>query len=244
MEILLILQKIREGENCFRFKENFLDPERLEKLKNFTKSLRIKVQNSNVIPKGTIIDITPLGLTFTKRKIQDGVVYFANKRKTFPKRDVTADFVIPTITVPETREPHFLIYFSLDTEKFVLRDLGVGNGTFIKVEETYSIADNSLINVGDSYILMMILKKNSKDSLPSLCMKIYSGTRIGELMYFYAQECYVREVYIGRGKDCQVQIDDTMISNHQATVFFSSQKGWMLVDGDLSTQRPSTNGTW
>ena len=35
-----------------------------------------------------------------------------------------------------------------------------------------------------------------------------------------------------------------MLSKVQCTIFYTSVSGWMLVDGDLSHSRASTNGTW
>jgi len=42
--------------------------------------------------------------------------------------------------------------------------------------------------------------------------------------------------------DCEVNIDDPLLSKHQATIIFDSSLGWLLSDGDEGNK--STNGTW
>ena len=209
-----------------------------------TQMLKIKVQNSSTLKSGTILEITPQGLQDSKRLANDGITYFGYKRKSIPNGPITSDFVIPSVANQQDRETQFLIYFNPDFKAYFLRDLGKGGGTYIKVADTLTLAENQLLNMGDSYLVINILKKSINDPYPTLATKLYSGTRIGEVRYFYAQECYVKEIYIGRAGNCQIYIEDNLISTHQATIFYSSSKGWMLVDGDLTTQRPSTNGTW
>lgn len=239
-EILGILQKLRESEA--RIHGNSMKSmSTITNLKAFSRFLRIKVQNSSTLPKSLVLNISSFGLENTKRLAQDGIVYFGSKRKSSPKGQVTSDFVIPINT--STRFPQFAIYFHPQKCAFFLKDLGQGFGTFVKLSSTLVLENNQLLNMGDSFLIVNIFKKLPEDSFPTLCLKIYSGVKIGEVKYFYAPEHDVKEIYIGRGKECQVSIDDVMISNKQSTIFFSL-KGWMLVDGDLSVQRPSTNGTW
>ncbi len=48
---------------------------------------------------------------------------------------------------------HFQIYFNPDIMKYYLKDLGNGFGTFIKIQSETLLKDNSLINIGDSYLV-------------------------------------------------------------------------------------------
>ena len=48
---------------------------------------------------------------------------------------------------------HFQIHFNTNLMKYYLKDLGNGFGTFIKIQSETLLKDNSLINIGDSYIV-------------------------------------------------------------------------------------------
>lgn len=48
---------------------------------------------------------------------------------------------------------HFQIHFNTETMKYYIKDLGNGFGTFIKLQSDCLLKDNSLINIGDSYIV-------------------------------------------------------------------------------------------
>jgi len=106
------------------------------------------------------------------------------------------------------------------------------------------LTEHHLVNIGESYLYLSVMQEKDKNKEPGLCVKVYSELRIGELQYFYPENCYVNEIYIGRGKDCMIVLTDHLVSSHQLTIFYSRPKGWVLVDGDLSNHRPSTNGTW
>ena len=57
--------------------------------------------------------------------------------------------------------------------------------------------------------------------------------------YFNASSETIR---IGRLNNCEVQIEDSLLSKYQATIRFYEEKGWILEDGFES--KLSTNGTW
>lgn len=44
----------------------------------------------------------------------------------------------------------------------MLRDLGVGSGTFLKVDDASELVDNHMINIGDTYILVNLLFDNKR----------------------------------------------------------------------------------
>jgi hypothetical protein len=48
---------------------------------------------------------------------------------------------------------HFQIGFNPEFLKYYLKDLGNGFGTFVKIQSETILRDNSLINIGDSYIV-------------------------------------------------------------------------------------------
>ena len=71
------------------------------------------------------------------------------------------DFVIPTKN-PEEKEKHrgrqFQIYYDMDTQKYKIKDLGVGYGAFVKLTRPLILRDNFLLNMGESYIVANLLK--------------------------------------------------------------------------------------
>jgi hypothetical protein len=133
-----------------------------------------------------------------------------------------------------------VIFFNFGS--FFLKDLG--SGTFIRLQEALTVEGSLLVSVGESFVLFSLLLREKHEKFPSLSVKVYSGLKIGEVKYFDAEDWDIKEVYLGRGRDCQVVLEDCLVSTHQATLFFSRISGWMVVDGDLAQQKPSTNGTW
>ncbi len=49
-------------------------------------------------------------------------------------------------------------------------------------------------------------------------------------------------IQIGRKSDCDIFIDENLLSKYQCNVEFTQTNGWILRDG--KDKRPSTNGTW
>lgn len=88
---------------------------------------------------------------------------------------------------------HFQIYYNPDFMKYYLKDLGNGFGTFIKLQTENLLKDNSLINIGDSYIVctlgleddteytgsdhnIKLSVQGNKDYSNMLNVKIFSGS--------------------------------------------------------------------
>lgn len=178
------------------------------------------------------------------RDANDGITYFGCKKKDKPNGKAVCDFVIhldDKDLAKTLRGPHFMIHYNPNSDSYYLRDLAVGSGVYAKIDYTLALKKQYVINFGESHLLVSVIASNP---YPRLCVKVYGGKSAGELIFFEAHEYHVNQVFIGRDPECQVCIDDVLISKKQATVFYSQIKGWMLVDGDLQTQRPSTNGTW
>ncbi|CAG9328794.1 unnamed protein product [Blepharisma stoltei] len=223
-------------------------PARLEKLLSVAKQgklLRLKVKSSLILPRNSVINITPLKYELSGRTSSDGVTYFGCKKKDRHKGKIVCDFIIPYNDKQlnnSLRNPHFMIHYNPFADSYYIRDLGIGSGVYAKIDYTLALLRRQyIVNFGESHLLISVIPSNP---YPRLCLKVYGGKSAGELMFFEAHEYHVNQVFIGRDRDCNVCIDDALISKKQATVFYSQIKGWMLVDGDLQTQRPSTNGTW
>ena len=129
----------------------------------------------------------------------------------------------------------------MPSDDYYIRDSDNTNGTFLKIDETVSLKDNHLIQIGESFLVVNMLKTRL---LPRLRLKLFGGPCTGEVYNFDAYECTTRIVTIGRASDCDVRIEDTLLSKLQASIFFDESKGWVIVDGDLTKHKMSTNGTW
>jgi hypothetical protein len=125
-------------------------------------------------------------------------------------------------------------------------DLGVGYGTFYKIEDDVIIKENSIINIGESYLLFTFQKKNvdnenDEDEIneDDLYLKIYSNEKEYEPMII---PCSDRIYQVGRSDMCDVYIKDQMLSRTHCILFYIDNN-WYIKDGN-GNGNESTNGTW
>lgn len=52
----------------------------------------------------------------------------------------------------------FQIAFDLDSNSYKIKDLGIGYGVFVKLQQNLVLKDNFLINMGESYIVANLLQ--------------------------------------------------------------------------------------
>lgn len=86
---------------------------------------------------------------------------------------------------------HFQIQYKLSERKFYIKDLGKGFGAFMKIKNSYQLFTDSLINIGDTYIVVSIGEEETNNSnndnnedrntcitnvSMNLNLKIFSGT--------------------------------------------------------------------
>ena len=86
------------------------------------------------------------------------------------------------------------------------------------------------------------LDVQSNDDSVKLKLKIFGGPSAGEI-YYYKQDFTGKRIIIGRTPDCDIRINDKLLSKNQASIkFLPDQSNWELTDG--ANNKPSTNGTW
>mmetsp|Transcript_39541 Transcript_39541/g.29204 ORF Transcript_39541/g.29204 Transcript_39541/m.29204 type:complete len:212 (+) Transcript_39541:510-1145(+) len=163
------------------------------------------------------------------------------------EKEVVNDFVIPTKS-EEEKEKHrgrqFQIYFDAESSTYRIKDLGIGYGAFVKLQEPIALRDNFLLNMGESYIVANLLKPAEEAlmgrGIQRLRLKIFSVSKADQPDVFCCQN-EDQEIIIGRTPNCDIRIEDKLLSKAQATVKY--EKGeWVLTDGFEG--RESTNGTW
>ena len=57
----------------------------------------------------------------------------------------------------------FKIFYDNEKSLYYLMDLGQGYGTFYKIVEETIIIDNTIINIGESYLIFSFKKNNEND---------------------------------------------------------------------------------
>lgn len=142
-----------------------------------------------------MLKINSLGLENSCRGKKDGFTYFGFQED---MQNPSIDYLIR----PKDQDydgryigRHFQIYYNPDFMKYYIKDLGNGFGTFIKLQTESLLKDNSLINIGDSYIVCTLgveeeteytgsdyniklssLGNNNKEHSNLLNIKIFSGS--------------------------------------------------------------------
>ena len=214
---------------------NLLGMQGFENAVHHSSVLCLKVLSSSSLPKDSVVRITARGYEYSLRNAKDGNTFFGCKKRL--KGSVVNDFVVPIddpAVAEQQRGQHFVIYFDLTTEKYVIRDLAMGFGTFVRLDTPLVLKDNCLVNVGDSFLLINL------ESECRIKLTLFGTPSNGDV--FNYEPCDAT-IFIGRMEKCQVHISDPLISTVQASLY-CEQGNWILEDGDVSLDRRSTNATW
>ena len=150
-----------------------------------------------------------------------------------------------TNSTEKNKNIFFKINYNFDHNLYYLIDMKVGYGTFYKIEEKTIIFENSIINIGESYLVFSFNKANNLEgdanlSEDDLFLKIYSSE--GEYNPMIIQSCGDKIYKLGRTEKCDVVIRDKMLSRVHCILFFLDNN-WYIQDGNEDGNE-STNGTW
>lgn len=229
-----ILEKLINPNTSFLHSEPRLT--KLNSIPPSSKELRLKVKNSPQLAKNLVININYKGYMDSSTA---GVVYFGNKRKSSKHGDRVCDFIIPCDSSSYGRM--FVIYYCPDSDNYFIRDLGAGPGVYLKLDYSFKLTSDILVKIGESLLYFKIVV--GSNSYPNLLLTVFSNGN-SKSYCFYAQEQHISPIRIGRANDCDICINDMLLSKYQASILYSHNQGWMLIDGNLIRQRPSTNGAW
>jgi hypothetical protein len=235
------LQKLKQASIITDFSE-LCSQQRVAKLQELSSPiLELSIKNQRLVDT---IKLTPSGWEGSKRQSKDGLILFGSKFKD-SEGAVVVDYKLK-LTNPsysdKNRGPHFMIFFDLDLSKFFIRDLMVGLGTFIRIKDQVVLEDDFLLSFGETFVLVNVIPKSHDDCYPKLRLKVIGGNNFSEIFYFRAKEFYLSSIVIGRNKKCQVCVEDSTISKQHASIFFSINKKWVIIDGTAT--RNSLNGSW
>jgi hypothetical protein len=141
------------------------------------------------------------------------------------------------------KNAYFKIFYDNDKHLYYIIDLGVGYGTFYKINEEVAIKENTIVNIGESYLVFSFQKenmdKNDEINEDDLFLKIYSSE--GEYSPILIQN-EDRIFEIGRSEKCDIYIQDKMLSRIHCILFYLDNN-WYIKDGN-ENGNASTNGTW
>jgi hypothetical protein len=216
---------------------------KLEETVHFSKLCELKVLNSGPLAKHTVIRINAQGCEDSYRGAYDGVTYVGCKKRLQDTREVVNDLVIPNQDPAfddQHRGRHFHIAYEPELDAYFIRDLGVGFGTFVKVDFSLTLKDNFLFQMGDSFLIANFVSADQT----RLRLKLFGEVCAGGVFFFTSSECTTNSIRIGRMHNCEVHIEDSLLSKYQASISYFPKQGWILQDGDALTGRGSTNGTW
>ena len=122
------------------------------------------------------------------------------------------------------------------------------------MNEEIILRNNSLINIGDTYIVVSFSSDDEisiQDS--SIYIKVFNTNTKTEQLYkiFYIRCFKPSMVRIGRSPNCELMVNDTSLSRFHCYLEYKINIGWIIQDGvffrnekSMVEYRPSTNGTW
>lgn len=119
-------------------------------------------------------------------------------------------------TANRHRGRHFQIAYSIERDQYFIRDLGIGVGAFVKIEEDIIIKDNYLLSLGESFIIINILTERDESDtqsdlqFPMLRLKLFGGPSTGEVFFYKPKPN--EKIQIGRMNNCHIQIEDSLLS--------------------------------
>jgi len=103
-----------------------------------------------------MLELNALGLEpdLTKRKKVDGVTYFGSMKNSLPDKFTGEKTVLNDYVIPQPEDPgcvlqkadrhrgrHFKIWYKPQLASFMIQDLGVGLGTYMKITKPFKLFD-------------------------------------------------------------------------------------------------------
>ena len=117
---------------------------------------------------------------------------------------------LATNSTEKNKNIFFKINYNFDHNLYYLIDMKIGYGTFYKIEERTIIYENSIINIGESYLIFSFNKSNIEGdnniNEDDLFLKIYSSE--GEYNPMIIQSCGDKIYKLGRTEKCDVYPKD------------------------------------
>lgn len=111
---------------------------------------------------------------------KDGCVLVGSK--SHQGNEVYNDIVLD-LKDSEISNRHFLIKYDITTQEYYLRDLGDGNGTFVRLDNALQLKTGFIISFGDSHMFMQITEDFNSD-ISKLEIQFLDGPKTDEKYSF------------------------------------------------------------
>ena len=248
--------------------------------------LELEILNSSCLIKGTKIKINQFGLIEgSLRNKKDNITYFGyldkseknindkdkEKEKEKEEKNNSVDYLLPLKHCDKLGR-FFKIQFIPKINDYIIKDLGNGLGTFIKIQDLIYITNSSMINIGDSYLILYFIKptehiiknnndkenNNKKDNMnlngvnQKLKIKLFESKNSNLMKQYIFDNNKENIIRIGRkNHGNQIELDDHLSSKVNSMIIYNNEKGWIIKDGNEVILKNgdikrnySTNGTW
>mmetsp|Transcript_14739 Transcript_14739/g.16448 ORF Transcript_14739/g.16448 Transcript_14739/m.16448 type:complete len:254 (+) Transcript_14739:85-846(+) len=118
------------------------------------------IEGSNI---GQFYQINACGLSsLLGRGRKDGCVLVGSQEYASNIEEPYNDIILEPGENSEIGKRHFLIKYNLETTAYYLRDLGDGNGTFVRLDNPLILKTGYIISFGDSHMFIQIIEDYEK----------------------------------------------------------------------------------
>ena len=159
---------------------------------------------------GSELTLTAQGFEGGHRNVRDGIAYFGCKKRSTKSsiRSRQGDIINDAVIKLKDKEAsqlyrgrHFQIKYYPETDCYKIKDLGVGFGTFMKMDKSIIVPNNCIVMLGDSFLILNLLpdqtlvkEKASKHGDNTITLTkdntrlkatVYAGPANGEMLYTF-----------------------------------------------------------
>lgn len=239
--------------NNTEINEDDTSPEKIAKLeKMVSKSpiLELIIKDSLYLEIGMKIKINALGLIEKSlRNKKDGFTYFGilppDENENINIDFSTIDFVNNITNIKDNPIQYgrqFRIRFDINDNCYLIKDCSHGNGygTFMKIFEEMKIKDNTLINIGENYIVFTLGVDETEQNEQILSVKVFRGESNNYSYVFNQFQNY--KIYIGKNEHCNIALNDNLLDDIHCIIEYKKGLGWVIKDGYKN--KKSEKGTW
>lgn len=226
------------------------DGTQIEKLSKFKEEdtqqaplLILTAVEGNILPIGTQMKINPAGLLEGGRGKRDGITYIGCQKYSISPIDSQQQLHNDILlNDPTVGSQHCMIKYDPTTRVYLLKDLGEGSGTFLKIDREINLRSGFIVSFGDSHMAVTLNESpttKSKMQGSKISLKFLDGPKTDEVYTFTKEDKVIK---IGRMSDCDIRFEGSSLSRYQLTIEYNEEKGWVVADG--YNGKNSTNGTW
>ena len=229
---------------------------KLNEIKNKAPKLELIIVESLFLDENLKIRIDATGLENNSlRNKKDGRTYFGLLSSSDENINKKIDFNTGNNEIINTKNDihyglQFRIKFDLEENSYFIKDYSFGNGygTFMKVFNEIKIKDNTLINIGNNYIVFTFgvdeLSPEENDTIDEnqkiLSVKVFRGELVNYSYVF--NQAQINKILIGKDEKCNIVMNDDLLADIHCVIEFKNNKGWYISDG--YENKKTENGTW